>query len=508
MQFSKILCPPLVSAAIAVIVLENYSIIRLLTRGQKTSLELFYSIWPTALVSSVIVILVMSLLYNSLQDIIEQMARREKDAIESGFLDPLTGLANRTLLHDRITRSIQQCKRSGEGFSVLMLDLDHFKTVNDVLGHPAGDQLLRHVAQRLKTLLRETDTIARVGGDEFVIVQADVGGKAAVQRMCARIITELSKPYQIEGREVIVGVSIGSALSRDVDGDATEYMRRSDIALYKAKNEGRNCARVFSASMDAEIQRRSTIQADLREALRKKKNLEVHYQPQVDTKGKIQGLEALLRWTHPDFGILSPPEVVSIAEEYGLIGKLGEFVFRDACRTARKWPNLSVAVNVSPKQFSNSIHLSEKFKSIAAEIGIPCAQMELEITESVFIDGFSCEKSIKELRSLGFRIALDDFGTGYSSLSYLRKFKIDRIKLDKTFFEDHNIQSNISILRAAVLLAHALGLEVIAEGIETAKQAQVALQAGCDGFQGYRYGSAVPSEGLADIAGPIEQAAA
>ncbi|GAC1582088.1 MAG: hypothetical protein NVS3B5_16380 [Sphingomicrobium sp.] len=508
MQYSQRLAPPLVAAAIAMVVLANFSIVRFLAVGQTTSFELFHTIWPVLLFSTVAVILVMSLLYSALQDIIREMAKRERDAVEFSLHDPLTGLGNRVLLHDRITSAVERYARSGEGFAVLMLDLDNFKTVNDVLGHHMGDQLLKCVAQRLKALMRETDTVARLGGDEFVIIQTSVGSASVVPRMCARIIKELSEPFQIEGHEVIVGVSIGSALCGNEGVTATEYLRRSDIALHKAKNKGRDCACTFSATMDAEVQRRAIIQADLREALRKGKGLEVHYQPQVDAKGAIQGVEALLRWTHPVFGILSPTEVVPIAEESGLIDKLGDFVFREACQIARRWPNLSVAVNVSPKQFSKSARLSERFRSIAVEFGVPCSQIELEITESVFLQGVDCERHIKMLRSQGFRVALDDFGTGYSSLSYLRRFKVDRIKLDKSFAEDQNVHSSIAILRAAVLLAHTLGLEVIAEGIETAEQEQVALQAGCDGLQGYRYGSAMPSDGLPGYSVPVGQAAA
>ena len=499
MQYSRKLGPPLVASSVAMIVVVNFCIIQILADSRSNPAELFHVIWPVVLIATVAITLVMSFLYNALEEIMLEMERREREAVAFGMLDPLTGLANRIRLNDRLSTSIERRLRKNEKFALLMLDLDHFKKVNDVLGHQAGDEMLKGVAGRLSALSRDTDTVARLGGDEFVIIQTDVKRAADVQHLCGRISQELAKPFLIDGRELTVGVSIGSVLADLANGDATEYMRRVDIALYKAKADGRNCIRFFSDTMDAEVQRRARIEDDLRKALSGGEGLEVHYQPQIDAHGNIKGVEALLRWTHPVFGDLRPTEVVPIAEEVGLIEQLGEFVFRDACRTARNWPELFLAVNISPMQFTKSAHLSERLKQIAEEIGVPCEQIELEITESVFIKhGHECEKHIKTLREQGFRVALDDFGTGYSSLSYLRRFQVDKIKLDKSFADDQNVQGSVAIIRAAVMLAHALGLEVVAEGIETAEQEQVALEAGCDGLQGYRYAAAMPAGALRD----------
>ena len=499
MQYSRKLGPPLVASAVAMIVVANFSIVQILAVDRFSPAELFRAIWPVALIATVAITLVMSFLYNSLEGVMLEMERRERVAVAFGMHDPLTGLANRILLNDRLSTSIERHLRKNEKFALLMLDLDHFKNVNDVLGHQVGDELLKGVAGRLSALSRDTDTVARLGGDEFVMIQADVKRVADVQRLCGRISQALARPFLINGRELTVGVSMGSVLAGQATGDATEYMRRVDIALYKAKADGRNCIRFFSDTMDAEVQRRARIEDDLRKALQSGEGLEVHYQPQIDSLGSIKGVEALLRWTHPIFGDLGPTEVVPIAEEAGLIEKLGEFVFREACRTARNWPQLFVAVNISPMQFTKSACLSERLKQIAEEIGVLCEQIELEITESVFIDhGQDCEKHIKSLREQGFRVALDDFGTGYSSLSYLRRFQVDKIKLDKSFADDQNVQGSVAIIRAAVMLAHALGLEVVAEGIETAEQEHVALEAGCDGLQGYRYAAAMPADSLSD----------
>lgn len=499
MQNSKKLLPPLVSAAIAMIALANFSIVRMLATDQWASFRLFQTIWPIVLVSTIAVILVMSVLYHALREIMKELADREEEAVIFGLHDSLTGLANRVLLSDRLGMAIERHSRNQENFAVLMLDLDHFKAVNDVMGHPAGDQLLRGVAHRLGGLLRETDTIARVGGDEFVIVQTNVGQSATVGRLCTRLIKELSKPFDIDGRTVTVGVSIGCVVSDKGRKDATEYMRRADIALYAAKNMGRNCFQFFSGAIDAQVQRRACIETDLRDALSRREGLEVHYQPQVDRSGFVKGFEALLRWHHPRFGNLSPNEVVPIAEETGLINDLGEFVFREACNAARLWPDLIVAVNVSMKQFSKTSCLSKKLGKIAVEAGVPAHRMELELTESALINPEDCEAQISDLRAQGFRIALDDFGSGFSSLSYLRRFQVDKIKLDKSFADDTDPLRSIAILKSAVMLAHTLGLEVVAEGIETAEHEGVAKQAGCDGFQGYHYAAPMTWGSLAEF---------
>jgi diguanylate cyclase (GGDEF)-like protein len=418
-------------------------------------------------------------------------------AITRGMYDPLTSLANRVLLRDRLAQAIERHRRTNEKFGLLMLDLDHFKRVNDALGHHAGDELLKQVASRVSELTRETDTVARLGGDEFVIVLSNISAKTDAHALCRRVIESLSKPFSISDREVTVGASIGAILSDQTSGDASEYLRLADIALYRAKDQGRNGFKFFTDEMDAQVLRRANIESSLRQRLREGVGLEIHYQPQIDVYGEVTGLEALLRWNHPDYGWLQPSEIIPIAEEVGLIDSLGKFVFQQACMTAARFPNLSIAVNVSALQFAKSNQLVETFKNIARSAGVPCEQLELEITENAFVErGAECEEQINALRSSGFRIALDDFGTGYSSLSYLRRFNVDKIKLDKSFADYGNLHNSVALIRAVVTLAHTLGLQVVVEGIESEEQEQVALEAGCDGLQGYHYGEAVCADEL------------
>lgn len=495
MGYSRKLGPPLLSASVASIVVANFCTVWILAAAGADVLHLFRSIWPLVLTTTVMVVLVMSFLHDSLQSILKEMDETTQVAIARGMYDPLTGLANRVLLEDRLRQAIERRQRTGENFALLMLDLDHFKKVNDVLGHHAGDELLMSVAKRLRKLTRETDTVARLGGDEFVVVQSGVSSERDAQLLCHRIVNILGEPIVINGREVKAGASIGAILGDQTNGDASEYMRLADIALYRAKDDGRNTFRFFTDAMDAQVHRRADIEQALRQALPSGSGLEVHYQPQIDIYGHVTGLEALLRWNHPEYGYLEPSEVIPIAEEVGLIDALGSFVFRRACETASRFPHLSVAVNVSAHQFARATRLADTLKRIADRAGVSCAQLEIEITENAFVDrGPECEMQINALRASGFRIALDDFGTGYSSLSYLKRFKVDKIKLDKSFADYGDLHNSVALIRAVVVLAHTLGLQVVLEGIESAEQEQVALEAGCDGFQGYRYGKAVPVE--------------
>lgn len=497
MGYSRKLGPPLVSASVATIVVANFCTVWILAAAGADVLHLFRSIWPLVLATTVMVVLVMSFLHDALQNIMKEMDETTQLAISRGMYDPLTGLANRVLLEDRLRQAIERRRRNGESFALLMLDLDQFKKVNDVLGHHAGDELLKSVATRMGKLIRETDTVARLGGDEFVVVQCGISTVGDARILCRRIIESLGEPIVINGREVKVGVSIGAVVGGQTNDDASEYMRLADIALYRAKDGGRNTFRFFTDEMDAQVHRRANIEQALREALPHGSGLEVHYQPQIDVNGLVTGLEALLRWNHPEYGRLEPSEVVPIAEEVGLIDQLGSFVFQRACETAARFPHLSIAVNVSALQFVRSIRLAEVYKQIADNVGVSCAQLEIEITENAFVErGPECEKQINALRAEGFRIALDDFGTGYSSLSYLRRFSVDKIKLDKSFADYGDLHNSVALIRAVVVLAHTLGLQVVVEGIESAEQEQVALEAGCDGFQGYRYGRAVAAEDL------------
>ncbi|MFN3943935.1 MAG: putative bifunctional diguanylate cyclase/phosphodiesterase [Allosphingosinicella sp.] len=495
MGYSRKLGPPIVSAAVATIVLTNFAMATIVRSHNQGGFKLFEAIWPIALTSAVAVVLVMSFLYRSLLDMVQELESREASAQHAALHDQLTGLANRALLEDRLGQALGRWRRKGERVALLILDLDRFKQVNDTLGHNAGDLLVQQVAARLRGLLRESDTVARIGGDEFAIVQANPGGEADVRTLCNRILDSLREPFDLGGKEARVGVSIGAIIACDRDAEPAELLRKADITMYRAKSGGRDCYRIFSDEMDADVQRRNLIESSLHQALAPgaEGGIDYHFQPQLCSRGTVGGAEALLRWAHPLLGELTPGDVIPVAEECGLIEPLGDHAFRAACRAARRWPDLFVAVNLSPLQFRRpDLHLH--LRRIAAEEDVECSRLELEITENLLIEHETlCERTIQLLRRDGFRVTLDDFGTGYSSLSYLRRFQVDKIKLDRAFIDAAERERSIAIIRAAVGLGRAMGLEVVAEGISTAEQEQVALEAGCDGLQGWLYGRPMPA---------------
>ncbi|MDT9598185.1 putative bifunctional diguanylate cyclase/phosphodiesterase [Sphingosinicella rhizophila] len=497
MSYSRKLIAPIVSAAVATISLTSFAIIILVRDEAGSGLALFQLIWPIVLTSAVAVILVMSLLYRTLTDLVLELQAREAAAQHLALHDQLTGLANRTLLQDRLDQALGRYRRAGEKVALLMLDLDRFKQVNDTLGHHAGDLLVQQVGNRLLKLLRTTDTVARIGGDEFALIQTGPKNEAEVRAMCGRVIKALREPFLLNGREARIGVSIGAILAAETQTTAADLLRKADITMYRAKAAGRDCFRFFSDEMDAAVQRRDQIESRLRAALRAGSDLGLYFQPQITSTGHVSGFEGLLRWTDPVLGELTPTEVIPIAEECGLINVLGELVLKRACAVARQWPDLSVAVNLSPMQFRNS-DLPARLRKIVETERVQCSQIELEITETLLVEhGDSCAEVIQALRSNGFRIALDDFGTGYSSLSYLRRFQVDKIKLDRSFIDTAHMDESVAIIRAAVGLGHAINLEVMAEGIANKEQEQVALEAGCDGLQGFLYAPALPHEALA-----------
>jgi diguanylate cyclase (GGDEF)-like protein len=496
MAYSRKLGPPIVSAAVATLVLTNFTTVVVVKRDAASGTELFDAIWPILLTSAVAIVLVMSFLYRSLVDLVQELERREASAQHQAVHDPLTGLANRALLEDRLDQAIGRYRRNNDMFALLILDLDRFKLVNDTFGHAAGDLLVQQVAERLAGLIRETDTIARIGGDEFAIVQSSIKSEADIRRLCGRIIESIDEPFYLGGREARVGVSVGAVLVDGMTSEASDLIRKADITMYRAKSASRNCYRLFSEEMDVAVQRRNLVETKLRHALEAGTGIELHYQPQLDTQGAVVAVEALLRWTDEELGEIPPIEVIPIAEESGLITALGEVTFRMACRSAAEWPHLLVAVNFSPLQFREE-DLPSRLRAIALEEGVECDRIEIEITESLLIEHADVsEAAIRELREIGFRIALDDFGTGYSSLSYLRRFPVDKIKLDRSFIESVDMDQSISIIRAAVTLGHALNLTVVAEGISSPEQERIALEAGCDGLQGHRYAAAMPAEAI------------
>ncbi|HLL59420.1 MAG TPA: diguanylate cyclase, partial [Allosphingosinicella sp.] len=351
MGYSRKLGPPIVAAAVATIALTNFATITIVKVHAPANAQLFGSIWPIALTSAVAIILVMSFLYRSLVELVLELERREKEAQHEAVHDKLTGLANRALLEDRLNVALGRFRRDRSKFALLMLDLDRFKLVNDSLGHAAGDLLVQQVGHRLTALLRETDTVARIGGDEFAIIQSEPRGEGDVRRLCARIIEALGQPFHLNDREARVGVSVGAILPAEVEASASELIRKADITMYEAKSAGRNCYRLFSDEMDFAVQRRNLVEKKLREALDTGTGLHLHYQPQLNVAGAVIGVEGLLRWLDSELGDISPAEIIPIAEESGLIEDLGELTFRQACRSASKWPKITVAVNLSPLQF-------------------------------------------------------------------------------------------------------------------------------------------------------------
>jgi diguanylate cyclase (GGDEF)-like protein len=478
----------MVSSAIALIAVTNYITISLLGTPESSTKDLLSTIWPIALPSSVAVILVMSVLYHTLQDVLAELDRHGTELIAKAQRDPLTGVASRAFFQECLAEALIRFEATGERFAVLMLDLDHFKRVNDVHGHHVGDELLKRASERLRSQMRACDTVARFGGDEFLILQAGLTKTSDVRHLCKRLGAELKQPYQIGGLQLRLPTSVGAVIASERFAIPSDYMRAADVALYEAKEAGRDCFRLFSEELDNRVKRRDRLETDLRAALRSGTGVAVHFQPQISATGRLSGVEALFRWNHPLLGEIPACEAVQIAEDSDLIDVLGEFVLRRAAAVGREYPQLSIGVNLSPAQFARCENISQTMRQIVEQEQVEPGQIEFEITERLFMEvDNSSDSQIQSLRDCGFRIALDDFGTGYSSLSYLRRFRVDRLKLDKSFAATADLDQNIALLRAAVSLAHHLNLEVIAEGIETEVQESIALESGCDALQGYRY---------------------
>jgi diguanylate cyclase (GGDEF)-like protein len=409
--------------------------------------------------------------------------------------DALTDLPNRAFLAERLEQAVA-CANRGELVAMHVFDLDRFKHVNDTLGHFAGDKLLKCVGERLRSVVRDTDSVARIGGDEFAIVQVALKGPADASILAERIIEAISAPYDIDGHQAVVGASVGIAIG-PVDGDNSEQLMRSaDLALYRAKGDGRGTYRFFEPEMDARMKARRALEADLIKGLTAGE-FELHYQPLVDLRSnEITGCEALIRWRHPEKGIISPGEFVPLAEENGFIVPLGEWVIRQACLTAAGWPGpLKVSVNLSPAQFRNSSLASVIVGALGAA-GLAPNRLELEITETVLLANSEANlATLNQLRSLGVRMALDDFGSGYSSLAYLQKFPFDRIKIDRCFVKEIGAcTSSRNIVRAMAAMANGLGMATTAEGVETEEQRAAVVSEGCSEMQGYLFSRALPAE--------------
>ena len=407
--------------------------------------------------------------------------------------DPLTRLPNRALFHDRVQHALTQLDR-GANFALLCLDLDRFKAVNDTLGHPVGDALLQQVAERLKACLREGDIVARLGGDEFAIILLESGEPAEIDVLCARIIEAIGTGYEINGHQVNIGTSIGIALAPADGSTPQELLKNADTALYGAKANGRGTSCFYEAAMNAALQARRVLEVGLRQAIARNE-LELHYQPLVDARSReVSGFEALVRWRHPERGMISPEEFIPVAEASGLIGAIGRWVLRTACLDAARWPNgIGVAVNLSSLQFKDK-HLVANVRAALADSGLPADRLELEITESVLLNDSKATLAIlHEIKAIGVQISMDDFGTGYSSLSYLRSFPFDKVKIDRSFIKDlpHD-RNSIAIVRAIIGLSGTFGLRVTAEGVETEEQADLLALERCSQLQGYLFSKPIP----------------
>jgi diguanylate cyclase (GGDEF)-like protein len=401
--------------------------------------------------------------------------------------DVLTELPNRLLLRERLEPALEAAQK-GKSLAVLCLDLDRFKDVNDTLGHAAGDAVLKAVGARLLTYVGEADTVARFGGDEFAILQTGTEQPIAATALATRIIESLSEPFDVDGQQLTLRTSIGIAVAPGDGSNSDQLLKNADLALYRAKSEGGGIHRFFEPEMDAHMQARSRLQLDLRKALARGE-FELHYQPIVNLeRNEISGLEALMRWNHPERGLVSPGEFIPLAEETGLIIPMGEWALREACAAAVKWPTeIKVAINLSASQFK-SRNLVETVFSALATSQLPAPRLELEITESVLLQNNDATlATLHQLRALGVRIAMDDFGTGYSSLSYLRSFPFDKIKIDRCFVADLSGASEdaLAILRAVAGLGRSLGIATTAEGVETEEQLERVREEGCTEMQGY-----------------------
>ena len=427
------------------------------------------------------------------EDITERQRAEERIAHMAGH-DALTDLPNRVLLRDRLEHELKRVKR-GECIAVLCLDLDQFKSVNDTLGHPVGDELLKVVADRLRGCTREPDTIARLGGDEFAIIMTAMQQPTDAAALSRRVRASIAKPYHIDGHQIVVDISIGISVAPIDAIEPDQLLKNADMALYGAKADGRGTYRFFEPEMDARMKARRELEMDLRKALRDKE-FELHYQPLVNLQSnEISAYEALLRWHHPIRGLISPAEFIPVAEETGLIIPLGEWVLRKACEQTANWPDeVKVAVNLSPAQLKNR-NVVQMVMSALADSGMAGNRLQLEITESVLIQNtFATLATLHELRKLGVQIAMDDFGTGYSSLSYLRSFPFDKIKIDRSFIEDlSNGAEPLAIVHAVAGLAKCLNMISTAEGVETQQQLEKLQSVGCTEMQGYLFSRARPA---------------
>ncbi|TWU07766.1 putative bifunctional diguanylate cyclase/phosphodiesterase [Stieleria varia] len=432
--------------------------------------------------------------------ILERLVHERTAALEHAALhDGLTGLANRVKFDERLAESLQMAGCGGneaEALTVLIVDLDHFKFVNDTLGHPSGDELLRTVGQRLAGAVGQSGMVSRFGGDEFAVVceRQDASETALV---VARIRSAINEPIDIDGETVRVSASIGIAVYPNDGRTPCDLFRNADIALYQAKQDGRSCARFFEPEMDRQLRERRQLEQKLRDAVQFQR-FTLHFQPLIKSDSRqVCAFEALLRWQDPELGLILPDRFIPLAEETGLIRPIGDWVLIEACRQAQLWPSdIRVAVNVSPVQFRTG-RVPESVARAIYSSGLEPSRLEIEITESVLLsDDSNTLDQLNEIKELGVRVVLDDFGTGYSSLSYLRRFAFDKLKMDKSFVQEIHESGVLAIVRTVAKLGECLGIETTAEGIETEEQARCVREEGFTQIQGYLYGKPLPAEEL------------
>ncbi len=419
--------------------------------------------------------------------------------------DELTGLINRNLLNDRINQAINTAQRDRKGVYVFFMDLDNFKVVNDTLGHSAGDELLKAVAGRLLNCVRSCDTVARYGGDEYVLVLPQTAKMENAALVAERIISDISKSLQIKGHKLEVTASIGISFYPHDGQDKETLLQHADAAMYQAKERGRNTFCFYTEALNERLQQRLTLEGDLRQALKTDQFI-VYYQPKVDLRtGKISGVEALLRWIHPEKGMIPPDQFIQLAEDTGLISPIGEWVLRTACLQAKAWqeaglPNITVAVNVSPKQLNLS-HFDKTICEVLACCGLEARYLDLELTEgAVMNEPEKMVVTLARLKEVGVQISMDDFGTGYSSLSYLKRFPFDNLKIDKAFIKDiPKDDGDVTLVLTIIAMAHNFKLKVIAEGVEIQAQMDFLKQKNCDEIQGYFFSRPLPAKEIEQL---------
>jgi diguanylate cyclase (GGDEF)-like protein/PAS domain S-box-containing protein len=445
----------------------------------------------------------------SVTDVTDQKAA-EKELLHNAFHDPLTALPNRALFTDRLRRALDEVKSGDGAFAVLFLDLDRFKVVNDSLGHQIGDQLLVAAARRLEACLRPGDMVARLGGDEFAIIVDRVKHASDAVQAAERIRENLAAPFNLSGHEVFVSASIGISLNQIASEEPEDILRNADTAMYRAKEHGRGSFELFDIGMHVRNAALSQLETGLRRALAHGE-FRVHYQPIISLESwRISGFEALVRWEHPEHGYISPLKFIPVAEETGLIIPIGQWVLREACEQLRAWqeqfpsePPLSISVNLSGKQLSQP-DLIDRISKILDETGLAPESLNIEITESAIIENIdAAATTLKRIKALGIRLSLDDFGTGYSSLSYLHRFPIDTLKIDRSFVSRINLPKNTEIVRTILTLASNLGMDVVAEGVETRDQILQLTGLNCEYVQGYLLSKPIDGRAMRELISEI-----